>query len=647
MPVKEFYFAWVQPDEEFDPNVHNREDEKIVRFSIDQSEGEFANLSIDIRNPKIGLLNAGRKLWAYLSYHNGTDVVALFFGRIVGIPSNIHRQVVTLEFMARPTTFSAQKAILAESLRHLPYWDPVFIKPEMWEDPDVVLEGRTELWHTDRINHSVTTSDLLVGEDGVLEFQEDEVPDASVQLTFDQPPIRRVRVVADVTWEQNVEGSGIPILKNWMVPTVAAAGVISSWPKPTIRAEGIGIAATLVQVFTKGTDLGGGWFAWDASAHSPYEKLETEDWAGWWLSRYPQGADPLPYPEPPFKYHVISSYSASTPRGGPAESSVTKYAIIDDYAVVNLTAGYQATRTYQEKIVFELVADSQPIITDPDDEEILDLAITGNDISLPDPLSGYTVGPIGSTSFRTFFAQDRGKQSLQYLIQLARANIILRSRAVRVVWQCPFDRAAELSLRKSALLHHREMPGGQVVGKIVAYSLKSEGGRVYGELTIGSCIGYGGSIAPTDGDPTYVADDYADDYQARDNQINVLGAGDVGFVSIISAPNDDGLVFPLRYFPKTFGPLNVTTYSKGNEPIPLPMTWQSEMKSDDCGNTTNVTVRSSIDTGPYNDWLSGVETVVKFQMKAVESGPFETLYPVITTPLRLPKQIDLEAAETP
>jgi len=56
------------PDEPFDPAVHNRFDEAIVGFDITQDEGAYASLTIDIKNPAIGLLAIGRNLWCWLSW---------------------------------------------------------------------------------------------------------------------------------------------------------------------------------------------------------------------------------------------------------------------------------------------------------------------------------------------------------------------------------------------------------------------------------------------------------------------------------------------------------------------------------------------------------------------------------------------------
>ncbi len=65
-------------------------------------------------------------------------------------------------------------------MREPPFYDPVFIAEDKRDDPDVVLEARAELWNIDRITHVVSSSDVLVGEDGNEDFQDSEVPYDSV-----------------------------------------------------------------------------------------------------------------------------------------------------------------------------------------------------------------------------------------------------------------------------------------------------------------------------------------------------------------------------------------------------------------------------------------------------------------------------------
>ena len=55
----------------------------------------------------------------------------LFFGRLVGIPTNILAEVVTLTFVAKPVDFLEQKFAMAETLKVLPWYDPIFIDPKL------------------------------------------------------------------------------------------------------------------------------------------------------------------------------------------------------------------------------------------------------------------------------------------------------------------------------------------------------------------------------------------------------------------------------------------------------------------------------------------------------------------------------------
>lgn len=621
MPVQAVYFAWVDQGVAFNAVTHAVEDEKIVRFSVEQQEGEFAIARIDIKNPRIGLLNAGRKLWAYLSYHNGTSVVPIFYGRVIGIPTNLHLEVITLEFVARPVDYVEQKEGLAATMRFLPYYDPVFIKEELWLDPDVVLEARTELWHIDRVTHTVSTSDLLVGEDGVEEFEASLVVRGSLGVAFEQPPVRRVRVVADVTWDQVVsseEFGALPFLKNYEIETIAGAGVISGWPEA-------------------GTNLGGGWSVASSFARSPHQNLDERDWAGWYLR------GDVPPPGPPFYLSFISGYSASVSSNN-VESKGTRFNIIQDKVYVDLSLSYSATRKRKDILTFDLVADTQPIVTDPGDEEFMLINVSGNDVSKPDILVEYGNSVIASQTYRSYFPTERGEMSIQYLIQLARANLVLRSRAIRIEFEVYMDFAESISLRKNAIVHDQRLPGGQASGKIVSYSINSDAGRYWCKIVLASCIGRGGAIEATDGEPVYAEAGYMQPgYQQMENQIRVIGTSDVGFRRLYENANDDGLVFPLSEVPLLSGPAIVTTEEAPLQANLTPSTVQQNVDQDDCGNTSSVSINSNIDTSPWTEWLGGVSTTVDFELKSVEGGPFETTYQLEVTQLVLPQQIDLEA----
>ncbi|MEY9829825.1 hypothetical protein ABIA25_001640 [Sinorhizobium fredii] len=183
-----FYFAWVDDtDTEFD-EAFLRQDEEVLSFEISQAEGEFAAMTIGLRNPEEGLLKPARKQWAWLSADFGDTAGGqpLFFGRLVGMPEGIIGNEARLTFAARPADFVAAKTTAAAALKVAPFWDPIWITPELAADPDAVLEARSALWHIDRVTHAITASDVLEAEDGLIDLVDDVIGEVTAD-EYDDP----------------------------------------------------------------------------------------------------------------------------------------------------------------------------------------------------------------------------------------------------------------------------------------------------------------------------------------------------------------------------------------------------------------------------------------------------------------------------
>ena len=232
-----FYFAWADKKEAFDPALHARIDEDIFKFDVEHSEGDFATLTAIVRNPRIGLLAPSRRVWAWLSWQNGAELVPLFYGRLVGVPTDINQELVTLVFTARPADFVSLKEAKAETLKERPFYDPIWIDPDSLDDPDTVLEARSALWSIDRVTHAVDISDVLVGEDGIEDFCAGEVPYDWVEINLGETPLRSVSVDATVNWTQSATGTLSYAID---VATYTGQSLISEWP-------------------AEGASLGGGW----------------------------------------------------------------------------------------------------------------------------------------------------------------------------------------------------------------------------------------------------------------------------------------------------------------------------------------------------------------------------------------------------
>ena len=275
MPAALAYFAWIDADETAFLPEHMRWDEAVFSFTLKQDEGDPASLTLAVRRPyndggnPIGLLGPGRKIWCWFALDCGPDLIR-FRGRLVGVPTSLFEDLVTLEFVARPIDLVSQKAALADSLRVLPYYDEVVIDKARRTDPEVVLEGYSAVWHYDRETHVLTVSDEITGEDGLIEFdglsEGGKVLYDGLALNLTSGPLARVDVSAEYTWTQQAQGT--VDLTKYLISNWPEAGrnyirsltlTADNWPKP-------------------GTGIGDGWLVTDATAHATYDQtVQTQD----------------------------------------------------------------------------------------------------------------------------------------------------------------------------------------------------------------------------------------------------------------------------------------------------------------------------------------------------------------------------------
>ena len=163
----------------------------------------------------------------------------------MAIPSDIIANAITYVYHAQAERYDENLRLLADSMRHLPEYDEIFIAFDRRDDPDVVLEGYSKLWHADRFG-GLSASDVLEGEDGTELFTEDDQPDHSTfRAEVDQNLLPSATCVMPVTWTQTHVGyidTGSRAFASFN-----GESVVSAWPKPR-------------------ADFGGGWSAAVAGA---------------------------------------------------------------------------------------------------------------------------------------------------------------------------------------------------------------------------------------------------------------------------------------------------------------------------------------------------------------------------------------------
>jgi len=673
MPAGTPYFAWIDATETTFGSEHLRWDENIFSFKLSQDEGDPAALTLVVRRPgapgpPIGLLGPGRKIWCWFALDCGPSLIK-FRGRLVGVPTDIFQELVTLDFVARPIDVVAQKQALAVSLAVLPYYDAALIEPTRritatTGDPEVVLEGYSAIWHYDRETHVISISDEITGEDGLVSFDASNAPNTvlydGLGLNLTTGPLASASVTATFNWTQSAGGTvdlTSYLLSNWPPPRLghtAIPGAIqldeSNWPKP-------------------GAGLGGGWTVADATAENLLDfSVRTETASSQVTTIFPDGdrvtgsgSESVSFVTTPVNLievvnlttkDEISTTTQKDPETGIADPDgflgslsgtiVSNFSRNTTQVQVDvsiqeikptLIASYAAGRQLGERVKITVLADVQPILMDSADGETLILEDI-NSANLSEAIDGDV--PMVDPARQSYIGTARGDQSIQYLILLLRSTLLKRARVVEITFAPRLERMPEITLRKNAYLVEPRV--GDATGKIIGYSVALDGsdGRIKTEVKIGCAIGYGGTATEAAGTPTWADSTWVGfDWQAfTGRSIFVPGtASAVAYSPPVPVIAADSLNFqgPLTAADVIEVPLSVELGA-----IPPAQTIPPIMpRSKDALKTATDFVNAY--------WLPQYEVQATFKLKDV-TGDLTTDYTIDTSPLIVPNGYDLEAA---
>jgi hypothetical protein len=691
MPTGTPYFAWIAPDEVVFLPGHMRWDESIFSFALKQEEGDPASLTAVVRRPRneygetIGLLGPGRKIWCWFAFDCDGGNLITFRGRLVGIPTSIFEELVTLEFIARPFDVKEQKEALAETLRVLPYYDVVMIDKDRRKDPEVVLEGYTAIWYYPRDTHVLAISDEILGEDGTVVFDGESEPGKvmwdGLGLTLATGPLARVDVKAEFTWTQQARGQvdlSRYITGNWPNEVdVAGPNVITSftlnaesWPK---AGAGLGdgwsvasaTARTLYNLEVKSTTEGaaikikwpkGGGLFGGTAASTEVTVSETKSF----VTQHPAGSigaglkvtkDDVKVTyskgrQSPFGFGQMDYVSGLTRNLAGFSELIPLY-----HTAITLVAEYAANRACTEVVEFSLIADVQSIMTDPEDGEALTVDdLRSVNLSEPiDPEIGTASGiPMEDARRRSYIATERGNRSLEYCIAIARAHLLKRARAVEITFAPKLSRMPEITLRKNVSLIEPRV--GEAFGKIIGYSLELDGndGEIKCEVKIGCAIGRGGSVVASPGTPVYCDEEYVGaDYQQYTDMVVTAFDSSVGYSPPQSDPNDDGVEFLSTLTPDDVMHTHLTvenppavqrTFLRAGVEVFAGQFWAVTAEAEEERINKIRKAHADAVTNAFREH----ETKARFKLKSM-TREFETPYEIQVTDLKIPTGYDLEA----
>jgi hypothetical protein len=632
-----FYFAWTGPDETTFDSSHIREDEDVFSVQIQHAEGDFPALTIEILNTgTVGLLAAGRNQWCWLSWDGGSGAQPIYRGRLIGIPQNLHLEVITLTFTARAPDYTQQQQAVAESLTVAPYWDPVWIADSA-SLVDVVLEARSQLWHIDRLTLAVSVSDIIAGEDGTLEVTEDQHFYDDVSVSYGSTPLTTANVTGTVSWDQVASGDVDLSRQVWaafrdagsptpfpIVSSLTFDGLLSDWPVPGDNMSGgwqVGSGTAAEQIFTIPPKSISRVFSASTAAATPT------------VTQPPTAASTTPSitrfitngPVPPNVPNAVFLGADPFPPTEPKSDFTVLYPL--GYLKISFAVHYDAKRSRSEVVQFSLLADTQPLLTDPGDDEITTVDVTSNVVDQPVDPGGAL--PIGDPARASYFQTDRGQQSFEYLLALARAKLLARARAVNITFTCPWALALPLSCRWNVKLYDRRLPGGGAVGKVTAYTLSYDGTSMIANVTIGCTVGMGNTLADADpGEPCWVDEGWVDAgyQQFIDGNISVI-AGTILYESFDDFEvQDDGL---------DLQSMNPDMVLDGPIVVTGGPTAQTQ--------AIDGALATGGDKPDPSGALKNTPTTVTVTLVPCDSGSFATTFAPYVSPLMVPKTIDLEA----
>jgi hypothetical protein len=225
--------------------------------------------------------------------------------------------------------------------------------------------------------------------------------------------------------------------------------------------------------------------------------------------------------------------------------------------------------------------------------------------------------------------------SVQYMIAVARARLCVGARCVGVTWEGPFRSFVNLSCRKNARIFDPRIPGGEAMGKIISYSLRGDGisGEFRGSVTIACAVGLGNAITISDGTADYVDETYVDDYQTFTGQVVALSSGDIGYSAPVLTFGGGGLAFPSR------GDLVIRDEIVEEAPEPEPFVNSAPFRVITEAQYIADIIEQNVKI--VTNQFANTQTWREIELLDLTSQASEAHFTVATTPLVIPRQIDL------
>ena len=412
------FFAWIESNEVFLPEIHNREDLRIFKCVISQRETEaaVARLLTDSNVSSEGSDKPKKPRYGVISFHDGVAAHVLMRGKLVHIPRYANDGFMEWELNAEAVDSAVQIKRLVEKLKVDPAFEPGFYDKVGLAE---VLESRSDVMCWDRVSGRLHLSHIMSGSKHM--HVRDEILADSLVVRMGATPVNAVHVTVEANWQQrhsdviNLAPLVARKFSRGLINTLTVDALEKSWPR---EGDKIGLEKT--------------------RKNTGYTVVKS------WLKRLPKGVNGLPVTTPP----LYMSENGKPPRLRTFSHGWFKAC---------LWVNWDYTQPCREVVDFS-VLNASPVAG-------------GQVRHLHFRLNGDAYMERSSTP--TVLRSGRGNKLLDYAKQVARAHITGSSRQLEVEFCVPFETLWQVDLDTTIDVTHAGLPSGRVVGKVVSYQLRS------------------------------------------------------------------------------------------------------------------------------------------------------------------------------
>lgn len=410
------FFAWIEPNQDFIPEIHCVETIRIFKCVILQRETEaaVARILTDATTDDVANLGDLTLSHALISYHDGQQAYVLFRGHVSRIPNSKGDGFMEWELNAERSDAMQQMRCLVDELKQnlsfeAGFYDSVGIAE--------VLENRSDIIHWDRETGHLGLSNLFVGRK--TKILSDEIFHDSLVVRMGQTPLNAVHVSVEANWTQCYEDvfNLAPLIarqfKHKVISTLTIKSLIRQWPR---------VGDKIGRIKTR--------------RNSGYEVVKST------LTRLGT-VNGLPTVTPP----IYLSEAGQEPRFRHFNYGWFKG---------SLWINWQYKQPCREVVNFSVLNVN---------------ARAGGGVRQLTFKLAHGDSYLAKQSATTLLRTERGTMLLNYASAVAKAHMAGSQRQLEIECCVPFDCFRDVDLDTTVIVAHSDIPGKKIAGKVVAYRL--------------------------------------------------------------------------------------------------------------------------------------------------------------------------------